>query len=241
MKDERAMLKRRNAVAETVLALAIILNGCSTATRHADAEMGSTSIPVLFVDANGDAGSEKDRPANGIAWFGAIPGAFFGTVRPPFEPNPIGTRPAFAVNLDELQAVYGRTSATMTADAVAHGFKIIPAETRFSRVATSFTYEGARRPGLQIRFVDSDSKNILELVFFDRPCRLTGTIRTPGNAVVQQIVDVTIDKAGLSWLELSHNNADDHDVFRRAPDPARPVFVVGPMQLKPESFQGDPQ
>jgi len=228
------MLKRRNTVAASLLVLAIFMNGCATATRHADAEPGSTSIPVLFVDANGDAVSEKDRPANGIAWLGAIPGAFFGTVRPPFEPNLIGTRPAFAVNLDKLQAVYRRTSATMTADAVAHGFKIIPAETRFSRVATSFTYEGARRPGLQIKFVDADSKNTRELVFFDRPCRLTGTIRSGGDAAIQQMVDVTIDKAGLSWLELSHNNVDDHDVFRRAPDSPHPIFVVGPIQLKPE-------
>ncbi len=231
------MLRRRNAVAATLLALAILMNGCATATRHADAGLGSITIPVQFVDANGDAGSEKDRPANGIAWFGAIPGAFFGTVRPPFEPNPIGTRRAFAVNLDELQAVYGRTSATMTADAVAHGFKIIPAETRFSRVATSFSYEGSRRSGLQIRFVDSDSKNTLELVFFDRPCRLTGTIRSPGDTAIQQMVDVTIDKAGLSWLELSRNSADEHDVFRRAPDSPHPIFVVGPTQLKPESLQ----
>lgn len=214
----------------TALTIAILPTGCSTDTRHPDAGARPIVVAVNFVDANGNALSGNGRPDNGVAWLGAIPGAFFGKVHPPIQSIRIGARPDFVIDIDQIQAAYGRVATRMTVDAAAYGYKMIPEETRFTRIGTSFSYDGPRRAGLRIRFADSESKNTLELVFFDRPCRITGTIRKPGKDAIEQIVDVTIDKAGLTWLELEHsrNGADTYDVFRRAPEGLQPLFVVEP-------------
>ena len=221
-----------NCAVITVLTLAIWATGCSTAKLLPAAGTGSVIVPLRFVDVSGNDILPNDRPAKSTALFAPISGAIFGKVHGPIQPIATGILPIVSINLDvvsidlgKFRASYGQQSATITADALASGWKIAPADTRFARVGVSIDYEGPRRDLRQTRFVDSSSKNILLLVFFDRPCRLTGTVLPSARDATKYIVDVIIDKAGLNWLEFSTNGAPNYVVIRHAPGSVRPLLV----------------
>jgi hypothetical protein len=220
-----------NATLAIVLAIEIIMAGCTTRSPVPDAATGSINVPVRFVSVSGDEISVNDRPANATAMFGVIPGAIFGAPNYSLQTERLGKISTLPVNLSELRTVLNQQSATITADASAAGWKIDPADTRFARVATTISHEGTRTGPLMIGFVDSTTKKNLLLIFFDRPCRLTGTvvIRARDGATTTFAVDVTVNKTGLNWLEMASDGAG-HDVIVNARVPPSPLFVVAPLE-----------
>jgi hypothetical protein len=80
-------------------------------------------------------------------------------------------------------------------------------------------------PGnLHILFVDSDDSRILTLVYFDRPCRLVGSAK---NGKSTTVYDVTIEKAGLSWLIHTPNDTTE-SLVHAAPVATRPTLLIRP-------------
>jgi len=123
------------------------------------------------------------------------------------------------VRLDfaELRTQLEEQSTTITNAAVADGLKIEPADTRFGRVATSIGVPDSRITKWRIGFHDNTAwKDALLLVFFDRPCRLTGTLPDAGGII--DSVDATVTAAGLVWLrvhgaQITSAAAPSHLVF----------------------------
>jgi hypothetical protein len=209
-----------------LLALAALVVGCGSTPHHPDMGTGMIVVPVRFVSAGGDELAARERPADANAQFGAIPGEIFGKIREPLQSEAIGSVPITSIDLNEFVSAFGRQAATMTAVAVATGWQIAPAETRFARIATGASYEGIRQGSALISLRDSESKNTLLLVFFDRPCRLTGAVldASDGGTVTRYSIDVKIEKAGLNWLEFTHHGDDDHDVIRDVSKTVRPLY-----------------
>lgn len=218
-----------NATLAIVLAIAIIIPGCAARSRVPDAATGSIRVSVRFVSVSGDAISV--RPADATAMLGVIPGAIFGAPHYSLQTERLGEVSTLPVNFSELRTVLNQQSAMIAADATAAGWKIDPGDTRFARVATTISHEGTRAGQLMIGFVDSISKKNLLLVFFDRPCRLTGTVvvHSRDGATTTFAVDVTVDKAGLYWLEMTGDGAG-HNVIVNARVPPSPLFVVAPIE-----------
>lgn len=111
---------------------------------------------------------------------------------------------------------------------VALGWHVVPAETRFSRVSTGFKYMGSPHPARAAGFKDTATGDYLLLVFFDRPCRLTGIViipPTPGD-VTTNVFDVNIDKAGFHWLATHKDQAKDTATVEHAASSVRPVLWV---------------
>jgi hypothetical protein len=115
-----------------------------------------------------------------------------------------------------LAATPGVTS-TLTVD---------PVDTHFARVAHQMNYQSAPRVPGASRIVDSGSKENLYLVYFDRPCHLTGNVSYGGAEPGSRDFDVTIEKAGLNWLAATKKGPGDYSIIRHAPSPVRPVFVI---------------
>jgi hypothetical protein len=216
-----------------VFAVALMMTGCTTpnvATK-------SIVVPIRFVDVSGDAISTKVRPVNATAILGAIPGGVFGVPHYSLQTNRVGKILTLPINLSDLQITLNEQSATLTDDAETAGWRIDPTDTRFARVATTITHEGSS--GLAIGFVDSASKSTLLLVFFDRPCRLTGTVlgQPREGQRTSYVIDVIVEQPGLNWLNMT-GDSQGHDVITNAQEPSNPLFVVAPVEnLKQGLFQ----
>jgi hypothetical protein len=219
-----------DAILSIGLAMALIMTGCTMAERAPDAATKSINVPIRFVDVSGDAIPVNDRPGNSTATLGVIPGAIFGAPLYPLQTEKLGKILALPINLNELRVVLNQQSTTITADAATAGWKIDPADTRFARVSTTITNEGTRP--LMIGFVDSVTKNGLLLVFFDRPCRLTGTVlfHARNGEITTFAIDVTVDKAGLNWLKMTDDSDNGHDILTNTRVPSNPLFVVAPVE-----------
>jgi hypothetical protein len=209
--------------------LTISMSGCSSPPPAADKHSEVMVVPVRFGDIGGDVISSKERPVKAITIFAAIPGAINGSAPGPNIAVPIDAVPALSINLPELQAYMRQHSTTITAPPLAGvttTLNVDPADTRFARVAHLVRYESAPRPPGATRFVDSGSKNNLYLVYFDRPCHLTGTVSWGGAEPGARDFDVTIEEAGLNWLAATPKGPGDVSVVHHATLPVRPVFVI---------------
>lgn len=101
---------------------------------------------------------------------------------------------------------------------LAGGLRIEPNDTRFGRVATTIGLSETLGT-LKVGFRDHvASKYVLVLVFFDRPCRLTGTLRASNGQIWS--ANVAIEKAGLAWLKMG----DGH--VTAAAVPSHFMFVI---------------
>jgi hypothetical protein len=228
----RRMFERRRPIKASlsiVLAVALVMAGCTTPKRVPILAKQSIDVPIRFVDVSGYAISAKDRPVNATAMLGVIPGGVFGAPHYPLQTERLGKILTLPINLSDLLVTLNEQSATLTNDAETAGWRIDPTETRFARVATTISHEGTS--SLMIGFVDSASKSNLLLVFFDRPCRLTGTVlvHPREGQTTTFVVDVTVEQAGLNWLKMT-GNSQGHDLITNTQVPSKPLFVVAPVE-----------
>jgi hypothetical protein len=189
-------------------------------------------MPVKIVNVGEDA-VPVEGSFQGTAMFGAIPGAIFGSPEPPYTTAEADTISGLAFNLAQLTDIRGQAAA-LTPKAVASGLVVSPANTRLLRVATGFKISDVREQRPFVGFADSDPKHTLILAYFDRPCRVTGTIVTPsriGEATKHRF-DITIQKSGFHWLSISSKDANDLAVIRQASGSVKPILVVRLVSLE---------
>jgi hypothetical protein len=217
----------RHVVLALLFVLAVLVGGCSAPRPLADLGRGSLVLPVRIVDSDGNDISISSR-MYGTAVLGSIPGTVFGSPQAPFISVATNADQSFSVDLGRLRAL-SEQATTMNELGLAIGGKIVPAETRFSRIATDFEYIGSPRPAHRIAFFDLATKDLLLLVFFDRPCHLTGIANLPPRPegeITKYVFDVTIDKAGFNWLALHNDKVPGSAVVRHAAASVRPVYLA---------------
>jgi hypothetical protein len=228
--NERAtrLVHRRSALnsAVAIASLAAVVTGC-TAPSHLSPGADSISVAVRFVNGSGNPILAHDRPEDASLLLGAIAGAIAGRPKGTLQTVRIAELPTIGINLSNLSAAIEQEAATMTRTAAGAGLQITPADTKFARASTFLKWRGPPS-GLHITFVDSDDSSNLTLVFFDRPCRLTGMVKQVNPDDKATIVfDVTIEKAGLSWL-VTTSTGSTESVMHAAPASTRPTLVIRP-------------
>jgi hypothetical protein len=215
----------RSGWSAAVVSLTIGVIGCSGGLKPVvDRTTWSVILPVKMIDAAGNA-IQINGPTHASARLGSIPGTVFGNPQPPFISLKLSPDLTLQIDLNRLREI-GEQATTITAQGIESGWNVVPTDTRFSRVSTNFEYQGsqANRTGL----ADATSGNTLLLVFFDRPCRLTGTIHTPSRSsdFSKYVFDVAVGKAGFYWLSIEKNRAGDSAVVRRASASVQPIYLV---------------
>jgi hypothetical protein len=218
------VFSRMGAKSGAIVALLIGLTGCTTVGQFSGAASGRITIPVTYQDSSGNTLAVEDRPAGATVWLGAMPGAIFGGARDRLKTEPVTSAPAFELDLRELRDIAEKQSATLTPAASASGWKIAPADTRLIRVATNLNYEAPHRQLPMTKFVDLQSDRLLMLVYFDRPCQLTGAIAERAGS--HDEVDVTVGEAGLHWLEATGGASELTHVVRHASGTITPILVA---------------
>jgi hypothetical protein len=209
------------------LAVAFLMTGCSTPKALADFGRGSLVLPVRLVDSDGHEISVAG-PIYADAVLGSIPGTIFGNPQTPFISVAIDVDQSFSVDLGRLRGL-SEQATKINELGLAIGGKIVPADTRFIRIATDFEYIGSPTTAHRIGFLDLATKDSLLLVFFDRPCHLTGIANLPPRPegeITRYVFDVTIDQAGFNWLVLHNDKLPGTAVVRHAAVSVRPVYLV---------------
>ena len=219
-----------------VTSVAALTNGCATANRLA-AEADSINVSVKFVDANGDTLPIAERPSNPSLRLGAIGGTTAGWPNKTLQTDPITKQSIVQIDLNSLEAAIEQQAKTMTTEAARY-LQVVPADTKFARVSTLLDWRGPPAGTLSVAFLDpNDSKNSLGLVFFDRPCRMTGTTTSKSGEKRTLVVDLTITKPGLTWIVVAPDGTDG-SVMSVAPGTMRPLLVIAPPEnVKHGSFQ----
>jgi hypothetical protein len=211
-----------------VLAMTTTTLGCSSPRRASNAASEVIDVPVRFIGVSGISMPEGEKPDKWAAVLGVVPGGIFGSARfPRPSEEAYGNASTVPVDQFQLRIMLNRQSA-MISTAAAEGWKIEPAETRFARLATTISYSGTDKGRLLIGFRDSVSKKSLVLVFFDRPCRLTGTAQNHGpyGETIENTIDVTVKSAGLNWLETTEKGTAIYITNATAVAPSRLILVV---------------
>jgi len=207
-----------------IMAILLGLTGCTTVSQFSGAASGRITIPVMYQDSTGNTLSADSRPTGATVWLGAMPGAIFGSARDPLKTEPVANPPSFELDLGELYDIAAKQSATLTAAASASGWKIVPADTRIIRVATNLNYKELHRQVPNTRFADLQTGDILMLVYFDRPCQLSGTIAEQGSG--SDTIDVTVGQAGLHWLKGTRGATERVHIIRHASETITPIFIA---------------
>src|SRR5579862_3656320 len=105
---------------------------------------------------------------------GAIRGSFSGTPGQSLQTVPIGQEKSIRWNIDELSTEVKRQVAQLN-HATSPSLQVSPQETQFARVATWVSFKTKHPVTLGVGFIDSETGETLTLMYFDQPCRLTGT------------------------------------------------------------------
>jgi hypothetical protein len=206
-----------------ITSLATLMAGCTAPSRLPQNNY-SISVAVKFVNGSGVPISVYDRPEDASLLLGAIAGAIAGSPKGTLQTVRIAKLPTIEIDTSRFSAAIEPHAATMTATQAAAGLQIAPADTKFARASTLLEWKGTPGSGLHIAFIDSDDSSILTLVFFDRPCRLTGTVKRDNSTTVY---DVTIEKAGLSWLVRTPKGSTE-SVVHVAQVAIHPTLLIAP-------------
>jgi hypothetical protein len=91
-----------------------------------------------------------------------------------------------------------QSATVLTPNALADGLVTAPKETRIARLAT-VVYQKPEKGLGRSTFRRIAAHESLILVYFDRPCYLSGAIHTRESEIAY---DVNVDKAGLQWLKI---------------------------------------
>jgi hypothetical protein len=184
---------------------------------------------VKFLDANGGAAPASDRPDHAQLGIGAIDGAISGMPTRNFRVLDLNAAEDITVAPKDMAKALAHEAATLTPTALQSGLRITPADARIARASTVLISQ--LKVPLVTGFFDSASRNGLFLVFFDRPCRLSGTVSTkePWTTPSEYVWDVDVPKAGAEWLEVRQTGTARYEV-KRMTRPPSPMIVTAPLE-----------
>ncbi len=113
------------------------------------------------------------------------------------------------LDLANIRATAEQSAAVLTREATEAGLVTRPRETRIARLATTVSHpETKKGVGLTV-FRRLATHESLIMVYFDRPCHLSGVVHARGAEVKY---DVNVDKAGLRLLKIVKESSTRYGV-----------------------------
>jgi hypothetical protein len=221
--------KFRVSVVAATAVFAGIMSGCTTSTPRSRHASEPTEIPIEFRNTSGSEVPIDARPGDLALLLGSIPGSILGRSTDSLQVVNIGRQQSVQVDLDDLAAKLSN-QATKLGRPAATTLQITPRDARFARVATGVIATKGAYTGL-VGFKDLQTREALTLLYFDRPCRLTGTSVSqsrPGREAVTTEYNIDVESPGLVWMVTKHDRAS-HTMNVRAEMP-RPVIVASPLK-----------
>jgi hypothetical protein len=130
--------------------------------------------------------------------FSSIPGQIDGPVRSePLQSIRVINVPHFRLDVGGMTEKLREIATPFVSTTLTRGLSMTPPSTRFVRIATLAVDPGTGRSIGGAGFLDPASRDYLILVYVDRPCSLTGTMRINDLRIDH---DVRLTRAGFHWL-----------------------------------------
>ncbi|HUT40826.1 MAG TPA: hypothetical protein VM011_05730 [Gammaproteobacteria bacterium] len=201
-----------------------LLCGCAggPALRHAGS-LTDVRATVEYVDGNNLVVDAQYQPRHIVLVFPYVPGQIFGSPGSELLFTLLLT-PQSELQLELENALPGLQDGATLLQTVAEtaGLTIRPAQTRLARIGT-FPFDAKTLEPLgEGGFIDGNTREHLILMYFNRPCVLSGTLYIDQNEYVH---DIAIPAAGFHFLRVQQQGAGRH-VLTRAEDISAIVFSI---------------
>lgn len=121
---------------------------------------------------------------------------------------PIGEKTE--LNLAEIRETVKKSAAPLTAEALNIGFVVKPEKTKIARLSTLIDKPSDGKSVGSASFYGDNPEEKLMLVYFDRPCKLTGLVQSIGG--VKFDYNVGIKKSGFYFLKFVQQAPSDYKV-----------------------------
>jgi len=213
----------------------LILSAVSHAESDPSNSIGPLDIPVKSLNTAGELSALEDRSVDWVLMIGAIGGNIAGATDP-LQALLIGHAQSFRWDPDTQSGSVGRHVARLDkkfGHALSSSVTLVPKDARFARIATTVWSKTKPDLGKAVGWVDSETGNELVLLYFDRPCRLSGslTLKSLSHDKLNEAFNVEVPSAGWLWLQIEHVDPL-HSKVSRAVSP-HPALVIAP----PERFR----
>ena len=220
-------VKENRMTGVIALLVVVLLTGCATITgTHSARDAGAMTellATVEYIDDRNQVIDAQYQPGHLLLVFPYIPGQIFGT---PGSDLLFTERltPGGTLHLELESALPGlqEGAATLRATADSEGLSVKPARTRLARIGT-FPFDAKTLEPLgEGGFIDGRTREHMILVYFDRPCVLSGTLNVDQEVYVH---DIVIPAAGFHFLRIQQTGAGRY-VLSRADETSRIVFSI---------------
>ena len=178
------------------------------------------NLPVKFLGFDGKELLPSMRPNHLSLDLYSIPGKLRGDTHQQFESVYLGGQTSIALKLDRVAEKIAPQIAPRDETAWPE-LEVTPTETRFARVVPGIWFRTTKNIQMKVMFYDADTKDVLTLVYFDRPCHVRGTDRSPTPK------EIDVEAAGWTWIETKSTGPSTF-VDVRAASP-RPVLLIAPI------------
>jgi hypothetical protein len=211
-----------------VLLFLLLGAGCSTNPRNALPTRGNIEVPVQYIEKNRQKILISERPVKPRATLRAVPGAIMGIPTGEIQSQPISSSGMLSLDVAQLGKFYAAAADTLHPGPATTGLTVEPADTRFARVGTFIAYKSSPRRPSMVGFSGANTAGYVILVYFDRPCAMTGTVTAyPGDPYFSAYAyDVTIGEAGFHWLSMGAGAVKSVAAIHEASKEVRPTFTV---------------
>jgi hypothetical protein len=116
--------------------------------------------------------------------------------------------------------------------AISSSVRMVPEDARFARLSTTVWSKMNAHLDKAVGFVDLETGNDLVLVYFDKPCRLSGSLteKSPSHEMLSVEFNVETPSPGWIWIKIERSDPL-HLAYSSAVAP-HPILVIAP----PERF-----
>ncbi|HEV8331435.1 MAG TPA: hypothetical protein VGQ22_08455 [Steroidobacteraceae bacterium] len=215
--------------ARYLVVVVALLAACTTQSPRKVEAPAQTVPPVASLTIRMEYAT--DRAAGSVVawtrqtrlWMGLVRGAVMGTPDVTLQDYAFSP-PQFTLDLEALTPTADEHAQPLIMPALARGFRVEPVETRIARVGT-YSYDAETGDALGFSgFIDPADRQLLTLIYVDRPCRLYGTIRLEESKVAD--LDARASTAGFHWLKINDQDPAHQRIVLAPPLPEVTHLVV---------------
>ena len=175
------------------------ISGAVLAAVPSPGDIQAVKFQAVYFDEDQNSISSEYLPETILFKIRLIPGSTFGKVTaPPITSIPVRIGETATLDLEVIRRKVERSAAALTREASSGGLSIVPSETRIARLGT-FAYGAESARGMASGFRTERGER-LYVVYFDRPCALTGVRHERG---ITATYDVKVSTPGFNWLKVA--------------------------------------
>jgi hypothetical protein len=166
-----------------------------------DALTGKIEFQAGYFDGDDNPITNESLPREVLLQLSFFAGQIAGRVNTPQTVSiPVHIGATTSLDLKDIHMTAEQSAAILNREATKAGLVTTPKETRVARLATVVVNPETKKGVGGAIFRSRATHESLLVVYFDRPCHLTGVVHAQNNEVTY---DVSVENAGLHLLKIA--------------------------------------